>query len=223
MILDHLKKKGLINPPNFILTNTVYLTVIGSHAYGVADTSVKNKIPDFDTYGCCIPPKEIIFPHLQERIICLNENGSWEGFGKKPKTFTEYQKHHVFDQDANSGKGKEYDLTIFNIVKFFQLCFKNVPNTIDSLFTRPEHVLHITHAGQIIKDNRHLFLSKLAWKTYRGYAISQLKKAGDKINSNEMKKIVKFEDDHDIPRKTTFKEVEIEIIKRGLKNVENPT
>lgn len=33
--------------PQFLKTNVHYETIMGSHAYGVADTSVRDKIPDY--------------------------------------------------------------------------------------------------------------------------------------------------------------------------------
>lgn len=42
MLLQKLEKRGLIQPPAWLPANTMYLTIMGSHAYGVADTSVKD-------------------------------------------------------------------------------------------------------------------------------------------------------------------------------------
>ena len=47
---------------------------------------------------------------------------------------------------------------------------------IDSLFTPIHCVLHITKVGQIVRDNRHMFLHRGAWHKFRGYAYSQLNK-----------------------------------------------
>lgn len=125
MILDKLEKKGLITPPSFLTSNTHYLTIMGSHAYGVADTSVKvSKMPDMDLYGFCMPPKDVIFPHLRGEI---------PGFGTPGQRFDQWQKHHVFDEDAHGGKGQEWDFQVFNIVKYFELCRDNNPNMIDSV------------------------------------------------------------------------------------------
>lgn len=120
-----LMEKGLaLGAPSFLYTNVHYETIMGSHAYGVADTSVRDKIPDYDVYGFAIPPKEFIFKHL---------TGWIPGFGPEPPGFEQWQKHHIFDEDAVGGKGKEWDLQIFNIVKFFELCRENNPNMIDSV------------------------------------------------------------------------------------------
>jgi hypothetical protein len=161
--------------------NTHYLTIMGSHAYGVADTSVRDKLPDFDVYGFCIPPKEMIFPHLTGKI---------SGFGTAPQNFENFQKHHIMDVDAVGGKGKEWDIQVFSIVRYFELCRQNNPNMVDSLFTPEECVIHCTNVGRMVRDNRHLFLSKESWKKFRGYAQSQLKKMNDKNPEGGRKEIV---------------------------------
>lgn len=170
-IIAELQNRNLIQPPSWLSSNIHYLTIMGSHAYGVADTSVKAKIPDYDVYGWAIPPKAMIFKHL---------TGHVPGFGPEPQGFDQYQQHHIFDQDALGGKGKEWDFSIFSIVKFFELCRENNPNMIDSLFTPENCVIHCTQIGRLVRDNRKLFLSKLCWKKFRGYAASQIKKMNDK-------------------------------------------
>jgi predicted nucleotidyltransferase len=182
MILDELDKKGLLQGmPPFLKTNSHYLTIMGSHAYGVADTSVKAKIPDYDVYGWGIPPKEMIFPHLSGHIL---------GFGPSPPSFEQWQKHHILDQDALGGAGKEWDFQIFNIVKFFELCRQNNPNMIDSLFTPENCVIHCTRIGRMVRDKRKLFLSKECFVKFRGYAASQLKKMNDKNPEGGRREII---------------------------------
>jgi predicted nucleotidyltransferase len=139
---------------------------MGSFAYGVSsDTS------DCDVYGWAIPSKEIVFPHL---------TGEVHGFGKQKKRFEQWQEHHVMDESALGGKGREYDLHIYNIVKYFQLCMDNNPNMIDSLFTDQNCILHITSVGNMVRENRHMFLHKGSWHKFKGYAYSQLHKMSSK-------------------------------------------
>lgn len=171
MILDRLRKKGLISPPSFVLSNCQFLTIIGSVAYGVADTAVKIKLSDNDVYGFCIPPKDYMFVQLRGEI---------PGFGTRGPSFDEYIKHGVVDPDGNGGTGQEWDFTIFNIIKYFDLCMDGNPNMIDTLFTREEHVLHCTTIGRMFRDNRKLFISKRIWNTFRGYSMGQMKKMTDR-------------------------------------------
>lgn len=208
---QQLIKKGLApDAPSFIATNVMYETIMGSHAYGVADTSVKTKVPDFDVYGWCIPPKEYVFPQASGHIIAFGEKpGTMITFGPCFKGFEQYQRHHMMDVDALGGAGKEWDIQIYNIVKYFELCRENNPNMIDSLFTPDNCVLHCTNIGQMVRDKRRLFLSKLAWKKFRGYAQAQLKKMNDKVfdGTKQLEKLRAFEEAHNLDRKITLAEI----------------
>jgi len=158
-IIQKLKQKNLINPPSFLPTNTMYECMMGSMAYG---TSIE--FSDVDIYGWCIPPKEVVFPHLSGHI---------EGFSRQTQKFEQYQKHHVQDKQFN----KEYDLTIYNIVKYFRLCMDNNPNMIDSMFVPADCVLHTTPIAEKVRLHRHDFLHKGCFHKFRGYAFAQLSKA----------------------------------------------
>ena len=160
--LQRLVDRSLVRPPRWLPGNVQYETIMGSVAYGVSsDTS------DVDVYGWAIPPKEDIFPHLRGEI---------PGFGRQAKRFDQFQEHHIRDPDALAGHGRTYDLTIFGIVKFFTLAAENNPNVIDSLFTPATCVLHSTRVGNLVRENRRLFLHRGAWPKFKGYAYSQLHK-----------------------------------------------
>lgn len=161
-VTQQLAEQGLIRPPGFLPMNIMYETMMGSVAYGVShDTS------DRDVYGFCIPPKDEVFPHLAGEI---------PGFGKPRPRFEQFQEAHVRDESAAGGKGIEYDLTIYSIVKFFSLCMENNPNMIDALYTPQDCVLHITRVGNMVRERRQLFLHKGCWSKFKGYAYAQLHK-----------------------------------------------
>ena len=175
-IIQKLVKQELIKPPAFLPSNVHYETMMGSIAYGVSDDN-----SDLDVYGFCIPPKHIIFPHLVGKI---------KGFGKQEESFHNYQQHHILDKSACVGKGQEYDVDIYNIVTYFQLCMENNPNMIDSLFTPLRCVLHCTTIGNLVKDNRKMFLHKGSWHKRKGYAFSQLHKVGSSEPVGKRKELV---------------------------------
>jgi len=157
-----LEKRGLIAPPGFVAGSVQYEAITGSVAFGVStDTS------DMDVYGFCIPPRDLVFPHLRGEI---------PGFGRQTQRFNQYQRHHIYWADAQGGKGRSYDLAIYNIVRYFDLCMQGNPNMVDSLFGPANCVLHCTGIGQMVRDNRKLFLHKGCWPRYKGYAYSQLHK-----------------------------------------------
>jgi len=154
-LVEKLTRRKLIKPPWFLAECVHYETLMGSVAYGVSsDTS------DMDVYGFAVPPKSMLFPHL---------DGHVPGFGTAPPQFEQFQKHHVDDPESR----KVYDITVYSIVKFFQLCMENNPNMIDSLFTPQHCVLHCTAMGQMVRDQRRMFLHKGAWIKFKGYAYSQ--------------------------------------------------
>jgi predicted nucleotidyltransferase len=164
--LQRLTDRGLVKPPRWLPANVQYETIMGSVAYGVSsDTS------DMDVYGWAVPPKEDVFPHVRGEIL---------GFGRQAKRFEQFQEHHVRDADALAGHGRTYDLTVFSVVKFFTLAMENNPNVIDSLFTPATCVLHSTRVGNLVRENRRLFLHRGAWPKFKGYAYSQLHKLANK-------------------------------------------
>lgn len=166
MILTKLKTAGVIHPPKWLPASTVYLTIMGSAAYGVStDTS------DVDVYGVCVPPKDVVFPHLA---------GVIQGFGNQGEVFEQWSEHHVKHPD---GRDVEYDFAVFSIVKYFRLCAENNPNMIDSLFTPRRCVLHSTQVAELFRERRKEFLHKGSWHKFKGYAYSQMGKIRAKTNA----------------------------------------
>jgi len=161
-LVQDLAQKKLITPPKWLPTNVHYLCQMGSVAYGVSSDN-----SDVDMYGFCIPEKTEVFPHLRGEI---------QGFGRQKQRFEQYQQHHINDPQAAGGKGCEYDLTVYSIIKFFQLCMENNPNMVDALFVPERCIRHMTQIGQLLRDNRRLFLHKGCWHKFRGYAKSQMHK-----------------------------------------------
>lgn len=161
-ILARLVDLKVAHPPKWLPLNTAYLTVMGSMAYGCNEDD-----SDLDVCGFCFPPKDDVFPHLRGEI---------PGFGRQTHRFENWQEHHLKDPDARSGRGQEYDLAIYSIVKYFQLAMDNNPNMIDSLFTPKECVVHSTPISELVRERRRLFLHKGCWHKFRGYAYSQMSK-----------------------------------------------
>src|SRR5262249_52910189 len=67
-IVQPLVEQKLISPPHWLASNLHYLTIMGSVAYGVADTTSEEETSDFDLYGFCIPPRDIVFPYTAGAI-----------------------------------------------------------------------------------------------------------------------------------------------------------
>ena len=68
------------------------------------------------------------------------------------------------------------DTVIYGLRKYFKLCAECNPNVLELLGTKPEHVLHMNAAGKKVRDNAEIFLSKLAYQKFVGYATAQLRR-----------------------------------------------
>ena len=154
-----LTKRGLINPPPWLTSNICFEGMTGSVSYGCNESNTS----DIDIVGFCIPPKYVIFPHTAGYVL---------GFGDKPPAFDQFQAHHVEDKE----KGRNYDVTIYNIVKFFELCRQNNPNMVDSLFLPRRCVTFQSQVYTIVRENRRSFLHRGCWHRFRGYSYEQLAK-----------------------------------------------
>jgi predicted nucleotidyltransferase len=199
--IQRLQSRELIQPPQWLADNVHYECIMGSVAYGVSDDT-----SDMDLYGFCIPPKHLVFPHLAGEIF---------GFGRQVKRFEQYQQHGIKDESALGGKGREYDISMYSIVKYFQLCMENNPNMIDSLFVPFNCAIHCTNVGNMVRENRRMFLHKGCWHKFRGYSYSQVHKIKTK-NVTGLKDFMEMEKDLGIDHKTTLDDVEKEMTRRGL-------
>jgi predicted nucleotidyltransferase len=189
MLLNKLKKKELIHPPQWLPNNCVYLVQMGSVAYGVS-----NDNSDIDVYGYCIPPKDMVFPHLAGEIL---------GFGRKKKRFEQWQEHHIEDKESR----KEYDFSVYGIVKYFSLVMENNPNMIDSLFVPQRCIIHNTMIGEMVRERRKIFLHKGCFHKFKGYAFSQASKMKSK-GHKFMEELTALESKLGIPKSTTLEQAQ---------------
>lgn len=172
-----LYEANIIRTPKWLPNNTMFEGITGSVAYGVS-----NDTSDMDIVGFCMPPKELMFPHL---------SGEIPGFGTQHKRFEQYQEYHIEVKEWS----KTFDITIYSIVKFFQLTMENNPNMVDALFLPRRCVLHSTPIYEKVRDNRNLFLHKGSWPKFKGYAYSQLHKINvgcNKQNPKRAESIAKY-------------------------------
>jgi len=77
-----------------------------------------------------------------------------------------------FEQQEFEGK----DRTIYSIKKFFKMARDCNPNIIEMLFVDPKFIVFKDKFGQMLVDNREIFLSTKAKHTFSGYAFAQLKR-----------------------------------------------
>lgn len=113
---------------------------------------VSNQTSDIDFLGICFGPEDSVF-----------------GL----KRFEQQE----FNQKVN---GKILDGTVYEIRKFFRLAMNGNPNILESLFVEPKHILFKNEQGEILLAMRQEFLSKRCYKSFCGYAFSQLRKLQNK-------------------------------------------
>lgn len=121
--------------------------------------------------------------HLGDHICLLGLGGSYsygtnvEGSDVDIRGVATLRREEIlgtakFEQFQNS----ETDTTIYSITKFFNLLSACNPNIVELIGLRDCDYLYISPIGQMILDNKDLFLSKRAVNTFGGYANAQLKR-----------------------------------------------
>jgi predicted nucleotidyltransferase len=110
-------------------------------------TYIENSIDDKDVMGVVMLPKEYIFG-LKE-------------FSKR---------------GTMTLKKKYWDVVIYDIRKYMSLLIKNNPNVLGLLWLDEGMYIRKTSIGDHLINHRDLFLSKLAYNSFCGYAYSQLMK-----------------------------------------------
>jgi uncharacterized protein len=118
----------------------------GSIAHGMY---VPNTDPlsfdDKDTIAICIPPKEY--------YIGLKEFHS---------------------KGTQEIKRDEWDIVVYEMKKAISLLLNGNPNILTLLWLEPKNFINITNTGKKLVENRKLFVGKHVYRSFTGYAYSQL-------------------------------------------------
>lgn len=107
--------------------------------------------------------------------------------------------------DSEQRVDGQTDTTVYSFKKVMKLLQNCNPNVIEILGLRPQDYLYVSDPAKLLLDNKQLFLSKQAVKTFGGYALSQLNRLINKsgrskseITANEVrsmdKMLIKFGD-----------------------------
>lgn len=126
-------------------------------------------------------------PLLGPNIILLALGGSY-AYGTTTPTSDidirgcalEQKKHLLTNHNFEQVTDNTTDTVIYSLKKMVSLLSACNPNIIEILGCRPGHYLKITPAGQMLLDNKQLFLSKEACKSFGGYASAQLRRLDNK-------------------------------------------
>lgn len=80
------------------------------------------------------------------------------------------------EQVAWQESNRNEEGTLYELRKFTNLALQCNPNIIECLFCHEDHIIYINDVGRELRENRTLFLSQRAHKSFLGYARSQLKR-----------------------------------------------
>jgi hypothetical protein len=143
------------NNLEWLVPNTVYVTIHGSQAYGL-----NNEQSDVDVKGICIPPREV-------------ENNLFQ-------KFEQAENHPLVEEQFGhfkNPKNPKFESVIYSLRKFMILAANVNPNIIELLWTDPkDHLVYQPSVVNRLMDNRNLFLSSKAKFTFSGYAFAQAAK-----------------------------------------------
>ena len=127
-------------------------------------------------------------PHLGSNLIFLTLGGSY-AYGTNIETSdidirgcalnskSDILGLSNFEQVVNA----KTDTTIYSFNKLIKLLLNCNPNTIELLGCKPEHYFLLTDIGRELIDNRKIFLSQRAVKSFGGYATDQLRRLENAI------------------------------------------
>lgn len=131
------------------IRNTIYKIRIGSTLYGtITETS------DEDLGGIFIPDKDYVLGIKNVEQVELSEKIS---------------------KSVRNQKG-DTDYVVYALTKFIPLAMANNPNILEFLYAPENCVLYRDKYANRLIQNRHLFLSKKAYHTFKGYSYSQRQK-----------------------------------------------
>lgn len=132
-------------------------------------------------------------PHLGNKVIFLTLGGSY-AYGTNVDTSdvdvrgcalnsrSDILGLSNFEQVVNN----ETDTTIYGFNKLVSLLLNCNPNTIELLGCKPEQYFMVTEIGKEMIDNRKIFLSQRAAKSFGGYATAQLRRLENAIARDAM-------------------------------------
>jgi predicted nucleotidyltransferase len=125
----------------------------GSVAHGMyQDPRIPTSIDDKDVMYVVVPEVDFYF-------------GYPAGFGS----------NKIFPTNGTKEiKQDEWDIVAYEAKKFIGLLAQGNPNVLAMLWLKPQYYLTVTEAGRMLLDNRKIFVGRHVYKSFTGYAYSQL-------------------------------------------------
>lgn len=140
--------KDLVNNNDVLSDWNILHAYRGSIAHNMfVPKSNPDSIDDKDTMAIYVPPKEY--------YLGLKTSGS---------------------RGTQEIKKDEWDIVAYEAKKAISLLLQGNPNVLSMLWVEPNHYIHISPAGQLLLSHRNMFNGKHIYRSFVGYAYSQLKK-----------------------------------------------
>lgn len=132
-------------------------------------------------------------PHLKDRVILLGLGGSYAYGTNNENSDVDFRgitlnlpSDLIGLTEFEQYEDKNTDTVIYSFNKMIKLLLSCNPNTIEILGLDEDQYFIKTAIGQELLDNRHLFLSKLAARTFGGYADAQLRRLQNAVARDHM-------------------------------------
>ena len=128
--------------------------------------------------------------HLRNKIIFLTLGGS-HAYGTKVETSDVDIRGCCFNRKTDLLglsnfeviEDNSTDTVIYSIRKLFNLLLNCNPNVIEMLGNKEYY--YMSEPGRLLLENKHLFLSKRAIKSFGGYAFAQLNRLNNALGRNK--------------------------------------
>lgn len=122
-------------------------------------------------------------PHLGDNIMFLTLGGSHaygtnvEGSDIDVRGVTANTEAELFGlSNFEQAIDNATDTTVYGFRKYLSLIMNCNPNVIEMLGCRPQDYVQVSPGGQLLLDNKQLFLSRKAMYSFGGYAQAQLRR-----------------------------------------------
>ena len=139
-------------------------------------------------------------PHLGNRIMFLTLGGSYSYGTNVPTSDIDVRGCAMNNASEIVGLSNfeqfvktNTDTTIYAFNKLIPLLINCNPNTIEMLGCKPEHYIYMTDAGKEFINNRKMFLSKRALRSFGGYANQQLNRLENALARDHLSQAKKQE------------------------------
>jgi len=125
----------------------------GSISHGCyIPSSDPNSIDDKDVMGVCVPPIDFYFG-----------------------IHSAFPANEMFPSNGTKEiKKDEWDIVVYDAKKFIGLLAQGNPNVLALLWLESNYYLKVTEPGRLLIENRNLFVGRHVYKSFTGYAYSQL-------------------------------------------------